>query len=179
MPIRVQYNADLKFRRSAAFRNFYRARNSYARLGIEMAVMVACLIACAVIWASKTSAPIPNYIFYICAIAALFIFCRVIRMLATLTRIKPLGESAARREYHFFDNGFRFGPINPEGEMLETRWREVDRAYHVGSVVYLLCKGRSQWAPIDFSLILEGSPDKLLTLLKTNITGSRFRSGKK
>ena len=102
-----------------------------------------------------------------------------VRMLAALARIKPLGESAAKREYHFFDNGFRFGPINPEGEMLETRWREVDRAYHVGNVVYLLCKGRSQWAPVDFSLILEGSPDKLLTLLKTNITGGRFISEKK
>ena len=178
MPIRVQYNADLKFRRNAAFRNFYRARNSRARLGIEIAVMAVCLIACAIIWTSKTSAPIPNYIFYICAVAALFLFGRVVRMLAALARIKPLGESAAKREYHFFDNGFRFGPINPEGEMLETRWREVDRAYHAGSVVYLLCKSRSQWAPVDFTRILEGDSDKLLALLKTNITGGRFISGK-
>ena len=107
MPIRVQYNADLKFRRNAAFRNFYRARNSYARLGIEMAIVAVCLIVCAIIWTSKTSAAVPNYIFYICAVAALFLFWRVIRMLVALTRVRPLGESAARREYHFFDNGFR------------------------------------------------------------------------
>ena len=174
MPIRVKYNSDLKFRRQAAFRNFYRAPDSRLRFGIELLLAVVSAVVCLVLWNLKSSARIADIFFFVFAILGIYLFGRILRVFFSMRRIKPLSEFLQAREYHFWDNGFAFGPTDPTGTMLETRWREVDHAYEVGGIVYLLCKNKSNWAPVDLSKVIEGDAEKLLELLKLNIPGKRW-----
>ncbi len=174
MPIRVKYNSDLKFRRRAAFRNFYRAPSSRLRMLAELGIGAACAIVCAILWHLRPEANWINILFYVCAILAIYLLGRGLRVLFSMKRIKPLSAFDQAREYHFFDNGFRFGPTDPTGTMLETRWREVDHAYQMGDVVYLLCKSKTHWAPVDLGQIIEGDRDQLLELLQYNIPGKRY-----
>lgn len=174
MPIRVKYNSDLRFRRLAAFRNFYRARDSRVRFGVELVLALISAAVCAVLWRLQSAARIADIAFFVLAILAIYLFARVFRMLFSLRRIRALSAFDQAREYSFYENGFSFGPTDPTGAMLETRWREVDHAYEVGGVVYLLCKNKSNWAPVDLSRVIEGDADRLLELLKYNIPGKRW-----
>ena len=174
MPIRVRYNSDLKFRRRAAFRNFYRARDSRLRFTVEALLAAVCVVVCAVLWHLKLASRLADICFFIFAILGIYLLGRMLRVVFSMRRIKPLSAFDQAREYHFWDNGFSFGPTDPVGTMLETRWREVDHAYRMGRVVYLLCKNRSNWAPVDLDRVVEGDADKLLELLKLNIPGKRW-----
>ena len=174
MPIRVKYNSDLKFRRNAAFRNFYRAKNSYVRFGIEAALSAVSVVVCLVLWRARSTARVADIAFFVFAILGLYLLGRMLRVFFSMRRIKPLSAFLQAREYHFWDNGFAFGPTDQAGSMLETRWREVDHAYEVDNVVYLLCKNKSNWAPVDLAQVVEGDADKLLDLLKYNIPGKRW-----
>ena len=174
MPIRVQYNSDLKFRRHAAFCRFYRARDSRVRFGVEIALIALSAVVCAIIWHVRPAARLADYAFYFFAVLGIFLAGRILRVLLVLWRVRPLSEAECRREYHFFENGFRFGPTDAAGTMLETRWREVDRAYQMGNVVYLLCKNKTHWAPVDLARVVEGDADALLQLLQRNLPGRRY-----
>ena len=175
MPIRVKYNSDVRFRRRAAFYNFYRARDSRIRFALEIVVAVVAAVAAAIIWRNSQDIPVlMNYVFYGCALLAIYFGVRVIRLLFVLERVKKLSAFDQAREYHFFENGFRFGPTDQMGTMLENRWREVDHAYQVGDVVYLLCKNRSNWAPVDLTQVIEGDAQELEALLRRNIPGKRY-----
>ena len=174
MPIRVKYNSDLKFRRHAAFRNFYRARDCRIRFAVEAALALASVVVCAVLWSTRSTARIADIAFFVFAILGIYLLGRMLRVVFSMRRIKPLSAFMQAREYHFWDNGFAFGPTDQAGTMLETRWREVDHAYEVGDVIYLLCKNKSNWAPVDLTQVIEGDPDKLHDLLKYNIPGKRW-----
>ena len=174
MPIRVKYNSDLKFRRRAAFRNFYRARDSRLRFGVELGLAAVCAVVCFVLWQLKSTSRVADIAFFTFAILGIYLLGRLLRVAFSLRRIKPLSEFLQAREYRFWDNGFAFGPTDQAGSMLETRWREVDHAYEVDGVVYLLCKNKAHWAPVDLSLVIEGDRDALLELLKYNIPGKRW-----
>ena len=174
MPIRVRYNSDLKFRRRAAFRNFYRARDSRLRFLLEAVLAAVSVGICLVLWHLKIPARIADICFFLFAILAIYLIGRMLRVVFSMRRIKPLSAFHQAREYHFWDNGFSFGPTDQAGTMLETRWREVDHAYEVDRVVYLLCTNKSHWAPVDLDQVLEGDPDALLELLRLNIPGKRW-----
>ena len=174
MPIRVKYNPDLKFRRQAAFRNFYRARDSRLRFGLELVLAVVSVVVCLVLWHLRLESRVADVCFFVFAILGIYLIGRLLRVFFSLRRIKPLSALLQAREYNFWDNGFSFGPTDEIGTMLETRWREVDHAYENGQVVYLLCKNKSNWAPVDLTRVVEGDADKLLELLKYNIPGKRW-----
>lgn len=174
MEIRVKYNDDLAFRRETAFRRMYLAKNFKRRLGIELGLMAAAILGAAAVVLFARDVKYSSYVFYALAILAVILLARFLRALVVRRRIKPGDASRANREFVFGEDGFQFGPMNEAGEMLETRWRDVDKVYLTENVAYLLCMGRRHWAAVDRRLLVEGSWEDLLKLLRDSLPARRI-----
>ena len=161
-PIIIKYNNDIAFRKMMAFNRVYHATNLKMRVGIEMALLVICLIAALALWFSKTSMANSTYVMYAFIIVAAVLLGRVLRALLNRSRIKPADEKCADREYIFRDDGFMFGPVNEMGELLTTRWGDIDRVYVSDSIIYFLCMSRKHWAAVDKKLMVDGDWNELI-----------------
>lgn len=173
-PIVVKYNNDLEFRRHVAFNRIYHTGNVKKRVTIELVIGVICLAAALLMWFSATSIKYSTYIMYCFIIAAAVVYARVLRALLARRRIKESDPKRAEREFVFDDDGFLFGPINDEGELLRTRWGDFDRVYVTGDVMYLLCMSRKHWAAIDKKLMVSGEWDELIALIRSKIPKAKI-----
>ena len=161
-PIVIKYNNDLGFRKMVAFNRVYHSGNLKCRVAVELAILAACVVAALVMWFSKTSMANSTYIMYaLMAVAAIFL-ARFLRALMNRSRIKPTDAKRSEREYVFQNDGFMFGPIDESGELLSTRWGDVDRVYVTENVIYFMCMSRKHWAAVDKKLMVSGEWNELI-----------------
>lgn len=168
MPIVIRYNNDLEFRRQVAFNRMYHSANVKRRVTIELVIMAVSAVIAAALWFSGTSMKYSTYLLYLFLIIAVVFLARYLRAVLVRSRIKPSDPKRAEREFMFDESGFSFGPINDSGELMMTRWGDVDRVYITEGVMYLLCMSRKHWAAIDKRLIVEGDWDSLIALVRKN-----------
>lgn len=168
-PIVIKYNNDLAFRRMVAFNRVYHSKNLKLRVGVELAILAACVVAALSFWFSKTSMANSTYIMYAFIILAAIFLARILRALLNRSRIKPADAKRADREYIFRDDGFMFGPVNESGELLTTRWGDVDRVYVTDDVLYFLCMSRKHWAAVDRKLMVNGGWDELIAHVMAHV----------
>jgi len=168
-PIIIKYNNDLAFRKMVAFNRVYHSKNLKLRLTIELAVLAVCIIAVLTLWFSKTTMANSTYIMYAFMIVAAVLLARFLRALLNRSRIKPADGKRAEREYVFQHDGFMFGPVNESGELISTRWGDIDRVYVTGSVIYFLCMSRKHWAAVDKKLMVNGEWNELIEHVMANV----------
>lgn len=178
MEIRVKYNNDLAFRRKVAFRRMYPSANFARRMKIEMGILAFCVVAAAAVYLFGGDVRYSSYAFYVLAIVAVILLARLLRAAVIRARIKPGDASRAEREFVFGEKGFTFGPMNEAGDLLETRWQDVDHAYLTKDVLYLMCMNRRHWAAVDKNLLAEGSWEELLSLVRANLANTRVSAAK-
>jgi hypothetical protein len=169
MEIRAKYNHDPAFRRRAAFWRMYRARNFKRRFLYEMALFAVSAAVAAVIWFTGGGSERLLYVFYAAGLIAVYLLVRLLRSVVVAWRVRPLDAARAAREFLFHDAGFRFGPVDEAGSMLETRWRDIDRVYFTEEAIYILCMARRHWAVVDKAMILEGTAEELEALIRSSI----------
>ena len=168
-PIIIKYNNDLNFRRMVAFNRVYHAKNLKAKLAVELAILAASVIAVMALWFSKSTMANSTYIMYAFMILGAIFLARFLRALLNRSRIKPADAKRAEREYIFRGDGFMFGPVNDSGELLTTRWGDIDRVYVTDRVLYFLCMSRKHWAAVDRKLIENGDWNELIDLVMANV----------
>ncbi len=168
-PIVIKYNNDLDFRKMVAFNRVYHANNLKKRLTVELSILAVCVIAALSFWFSKTTMANSTYIMYAFIIIAAVFLARFLRALLNRSRIKPTDAKRAEREYIFRGDGFMFGPVNEVGELLTTRWGDIDRVYVTDKVIYFMCMSRKHWAAVDRSLMVNGEWNELIDLVMANV----------
>ena len=174
MNVIIKYNDNIDFRRRAAFRRIYRGQRYKLRVSLEFVIMLICIIAISLMLTTAWGREMPVFVLYFAAVVAAYLVARFIRIFMTLRRVKPGDSARSAREFIFDETGFRFGPLDRDGTMIETKWRDIDRAYVEGHVIYLMCMARRHWAAIDGRLIVEGSWNDLLSLLRANLQGRKL-----
>lgn len=170
MSVAVKYNHDLAFRRRVAFYRMYRAKDFQKRFTIEMIALAVSALASLCIWLSGSDAHFLIYVFFFAAVSTVYFLVRLLRAGMIALRIKEGDSSLSARTFVFDGRGFSFGPLDASGKVIETRWRDVDRAYLTGDVVYLLAMGRRHWAAVDRRLVVEGTWEELLSLIRENLS---------
>lgn len=161
-PIVIKYNNDLAFRKMVAFNRVFHAKNIKRRVSIELAILVVSVAAALVFWFSKTTMANSTYIMYAFIILAAIFLARILRAFMNRSRIKPADEKRADREYVFREDGFMFGPVNEMGEMITTRWGDIDRVYVNDAIIYFLCMSRKHWAAVDKRLLVDDDWNELI-----------------
>ena len=147
------------------------------RLGIELGIAAVCVIATAVMLMTPAGRELPVYALYITAVLGIYLAARFLGALLRTSRIVPGEASRGQRQFFIDRVGFSFGPMDVDGSMIETKWREVDRAYIDGDVLYLLCMNRRHWAAMDKKLVQEGSWEELLAILRENVPARKIVGG--
>ena len=166
MPIVIKFNNDLEFRKKVAFNRIYHSGNVKHRVAIELAIMAVSAIAAALVWFLGGGMANSTYIFYAFLIVTVIFLARFLRAVLVRSRIKPNNDpTRAQREFVFDENGFMFGPMNESGELISTRWGDMDRVYITGDVLYILCMSRKNWAAMDKRLIVSGEWEDLIKLV--------------
>ena len=166
MPIVIKFNNDLEFRKKVAFNRIYHSGNVRRRVAIELSIMFASAVAAALVWLLAGGVEKSLYIFYAFLVVFVIFLARFLRAVLVRRRIKPNNDpTRAQREFVFDENGFMFGPMNETGEMITTRWGDMDRAYITGDVLYILCMSRKNWAAMDRNLLVSGEWDELIKLV--------------
>ena len=178
MEIRVQYNNDLAFRKWVAFQRIYRSKNVKKRVAVEMGIAAAAALGAILLWISGTSAKNSIYFFYALVILSVVLLARFLRALVIRLRIRKSTPGREAREFVFGSEGFTFGPLNEEGEVLTTRWGDIDRVYITGRVIFLLCMSRKHWAAVDRTKLVEGDWNDLIKLLKEKLPAHKIYGGK-
>lgn len=170
MPIIVKYNNDFQFRRQVAFNRMYHSANVKRRVAIELALMAAFAAAAVIVWVSEATFSYSTYVFYALALVAVVLLARFVRALMVRRRIKPNDDPGrAAREFIFEEDGFSFGPTNEAGDMLKTRWGDIDRIYVTERVIYFMCMSRKHWAAVDRKLLVSGEWDELIKLVSGKV----------
>ncbi len=169
MSIAIRYNHNLAFRRRVAFYRMYRAKDFQKRFKFEMIALAVSALATLVIWLSRSDAHFLVYVFFFTAVLTVYFLVRLLRALMVSLRVKEGDRPREDRTFVFDARGFSFGPIDAAGKMIETRWRDVDRAYLTKDVVYILAMGRRHWAAVDRQLVVEGTWEELLSLIRENL----------
>ena len=161
-PVIIKYNNDLAFRRMVAFNRVYHAKNLKARVAAEAVLLAVSVAVALTFWFSRSTMANSTYIMYAFIIVAAVLIARLLRALLNRSRIKPADPSRAEREYIFREDGFMFGPVNETGELLSTRWGDIDRVYVTDGVLYFLCMSRKHWAAVDRRLMVNGDWNELI-----------------
>lgn len=169
MSVAIKYNHQRAFRRRVAFLRMYRARDMQKRFQFEMGALAVFALATFLIWLSGSDAHFLVYVFFFTAVAAVTFLVRLLRAAMVALRVKE-GDAAQEARMFVFDaRGFTFGPLDEAGKIIETRWRDVDRVYLAGDVVYILAMGRRHWAAVDRRLLESGTWEELLALIRENL----------
>ena len=171
MAVRVKYNHTMKFRRRAAFYRMYRSRNPRRQFLFEMVAAGVCLSVAAVVrfgFADSTAHAL-IYVFFFAAVFAVYFLVRLLRAAVMVLRIRKVAQEDVGKEYLFDERGFAFGPVNREGAMVETRWRDIDKVYFMGGAIYILLMGRRHWAAVDPSLMIEGAAGEPEALIRASL----------
>lgn len=171
MPIIVKYNNDLKFRKNVAFRRIYRGTVSAA---LELGVTAACVIALILLLGTKAGRQMPVFMLYIAGMMGIYLGVKFIRTLLMVHRVQPGTAQMGMREFYFDEMGYTFGPMDMEGTIIETKWAEVDKAYITGDVIYISAMHRRHWAAVDKRLLVEGSWDELVKLIRKSLPKNKI-----
>ncbi len=169
MAVAVKYNHDRSFRRRVAFYRMYRAKDFKKRFQIEMIALAIFALASVLLWFLGGDTPYLIYVFYFAVVLTLYLLVRLLRAGMVALRVKEGDESLRDRTFVFDERGFSFGPVDAAGKLIETRWRDIDRAYILKDAVYFLAMGRRHWAAVDKRLVTEGTWDELLILIRKNL----------
>jgi len=171
MPIIIRYNNDTAFRRRTAFLRAYRCSNMKLRMKIEVTLGAVFAVAAAVIWFTRHVWQFPFFIFYFILAIAVFLLARLIRAYVVSRKVHTL---ETERDFTFGDDGFTFGPIDSEGTLLETKWRDVDKAYFTDGVIYMMCMVKRHWIALDDKMYIEGTRSDLENLLREKLPKRRI-----
>jgi hypothetical protein len=169
MQIAIKYNRDLAFRRRVAFYRTYRAKDFQKRFAIEMIALAVSALATLAMWLSGSGAHSLVYVFFFTAVSTVYFLVRVLRAGMIALRVKAGDGTREERTFYFDERGFSFGPVDAAGKMIETNWRDVDRVYLTSGTIYVLAMGRRHWAAVDRRLIVEGTWEELISLVRGNL----------
>lgn len=178
MPVIIKYNTDIAFRREVSLRRSFKSRNFKLRLGVEFALMVISVIAMVLLLGTEIGRSMPVVLFYLDLIIGIFTTVHIIKALIKALRIKPGDEMNTDREFYFDEIGFSFGPLDSDGTMIGTKWSEFDAVYLTENVMYILCMHKRHWAAVDSALMVDGSWEELVELVRAHVEPKKMLTAK-